>query len=195
MHKNMFQYNLESVTDEQLIQLIRDYDHREAFDELYSRHWNYLFTATFNNLRDRDDSLDICQSVFLWLWEHRKTLNIKTNIRGYLYSSIKYKIANFIRSGKIRSSYFDELQRVDTESFHENELEIKELKNLINQLVNELPEKCKEVFQLSRNENLTHKQIADKLGISEKTVDDHILRAIKKLRAPLNRLASLFLMM
>lgn len=189
----MFQYNLKSTTDEQLIELIRDYDSREAFDELYNRHWKYLFTASFNLLRDRDESMDICQIVFLWLWEHRNTINIKTNIRGYLYSSVKYKIANFIRSGKIRESFFDELKRVDTDTFQENELEVKELQIMIFHLVNDLPKKCKEVFQLSRNENLTHKQIADKLGISEKTVDDHILRALKKLKTPLNRLACIFI--
>ncbi|MEQ7801510.1 RNA polymerase sigma-70 factor [Pedobacter sp. ASV1-7] len=191
----MFQYNLKSTTDEQLIELIRDYDSREAFDELYNRHWKYLFTSSFNLLRDRDESMDICQVVFLWFWEHRKTINIKTNIRGYLYSSVKYKIANFIRSGKIRESFFDELKRVDIDTFQENEMEVKELQIMIFHLVNDLPKKCKEVFQLSRNENLTHKQIADKLGISEKTVDDHILRALKKLRTPLNRLASIFIML
>lgn len=191
----MLIYRSESYTDEKLIELIRDYDDRGAFDELYNRHWKYLFTISFNILRDRDDSLDICQSIFLWVWEHRKTLNIKTSVKGYFYSSVKYKIANFIRSGKIRENFFDELQHVDTESFQENALEVKELKALIIQLVNDLPQKCKEVFQLSRYENLTHKQIADRLGISEKTVDDHILRALKKLKIPLNRLASIFLLL
>lgn len=195
MLKKMFQYNLESATDEQLIELIRDAEDRGAFEELYNRHWKYLFTASFNMLRDRDESMDICQVVFLWLWEHRQTLNIKTSVRGYLYSSVKYKIANSIRNGKVRESFFEELKRVDVISFQENELEVKELQLLIGQLVNDLPLKCKEVFQLSRNENLTHKQIAEKLGISEKTVDDHILRALKKLKTPLNRLAGVFLML
>nr|WP_121272282.1 RNA polymerase sigma-70 factor [Pedobacter schmidteae] len=191
----MCSYSSEGFTDEKLIELIREDDDRQAFDELYNRHWKYLFTASFNMTRDRDDSLDICQAVFLWLWEHRKTLNIKTSVRGYLYSSIKYKIANFIRRGKIRDHFFDELKRVDSTAFQENELEVKELKVLINQLINDLPQKCREVFQLSRNENMTHKQIADKLGISEKTVDDHILRALKKLKTPLNKLATVFLML
>jgi len=191
----MLQYSFIHFTDERLLELIRDHDDREAFDELYNRHWKFLFTASFNMLRDRDESLDICQAVFLWLWEHRNDLNIKTNLRGYLYSSVKYKIANFIRRGKIRESFFDELKQVDAEAFQENELELKELQLLITQLVNNLPQKCKEVFQLSRNENLTHKQIADKLGISEKTVDDHILRALKKLKTPLNRMASIFLIL
>ncbi len=186
----MLETSLVNFSDDKLIELIRG-DDREAFHELYNRHWKYLFTAAFNTLRDRDDSLDICQSVFLWLWEHRETLQITTSVRGYLYSSIKYKIANLIRSGKIRSGFFEEMQRVNMDTALENELEVKELKNLIAQLINKLPLRCKEVFELSRNENLTHKQIADKLGISEKTVDDHILRAIKKLRAPLNKLASL----
>ena len=191
----MVQYNLESATDEQLIGLICENDDRQAFDELYNRHWKYLFTASFNMLRDRDESMDVCQVVFLWLWEHRQTLSIKTSVRGYLYSSVKYKIANVIRRGKVRESFFEELKQADLASFEENELEIKELQALITNLVNELPQKCKEVFQLSRNENMTHKQIAEKLGISEKTVDDHILRALKKLKTPLNKLASVFLLL
>lgn len=184
---------LANYDDESLIELMRS-DNRQAFDELYNRHWKHLFTAAFNMLKVRDDSLDICQGVFLWLWEHRKTVNIKTNVQAYLYTSVKYKIANFIRNGKVRDSFFDELRDINTADFQDNYLEVKELKNLISVLINGLPDKCRTVFHLSRNENLSHREIALKLGISEKTVDDHITRALKKLREPLGRLAMLFLM-
>lgn len=189
----MLRYCSDDYTDEMLIVLIRD-DDRAAFDELYNRHWKFLFTAAYNTLRVREDSLDVCQSVFLWFWEHRKEVNIKTSIQGYLYTSVKYKIANLIRKGKVRDNFFDELKQIDPAAFEENQLELKELRNLITQLINELPHKCREVFQLSRSQHLTHKEIALKLNISEKTVDDHITRALKKLRGPLSRLALLFVL-
>lgn len=189
----MLQHHIADFTDERLIEMIR-LDDRKAFDELYNRHWKYLFTAAFNTLRVREDSLDVCQAVFLWLWENRKEVSVKTSVQAYLYTSVKYKIANFIRNGKVRDSFFDELKRIDASAFEENELELKELKGLIAQLIGELPPKCKAVFELSRNEYLSHKEIAARLGISEKTVDDHITRALKKLRGPLNRLALLFMM-
>ncbi|WP_316789139.1 RNA polymerase sigma-70 factor [Pedobacter frigoris] len=189
----MITYRSADDTDERLMELISK-DDRMAFNELYNRHWKFLFTSAFHILKDRDDSLDICQAVFIWLWEHRKEVNIRTNVQAYLWTSVKYKIANFIRNGKVRDSFFDELKQLDASSFQQNELEVKELRMLIEQLIGELPEKCQTVFKLSRNEQLSHKEIAERLSISEKTVDDHITRALKKLRGPLSRLSMLFML-
>lgn len=138
--------------------------------------------------------MDICQALFVWLWENRLVLHITTTLKGYLYTAVKYKVANLIRNGKIRESLFDDLAPVDTLTYKSNELEIKELQGFIAQLIDGLPQRCKEVFLLSRNEHLSHKEIAVRLGISEKTVDEHIHRALNKLRLPLDRLAFIFLL-
>jgi len=189
----MLTYSATDYTDDKLLEMMAA-DDRMAFDELYNRHWKSLFNSAYRTLKDREDSLDICQVVFLWFWEHRKTLKIKTSVQAYLWTAVKYKIANLIRNGKVKASFFEELKKVDVSVFVEKDLEIKELKLLIGQLTEQLPEKCKAVFKLSRDEQLSHRQIALKLGISEKTVDDHITRALKKLRGPLNRLAVLLMM-
>lgn len=183
-------YNL--FSDVELIDLLRSGD-ETAFTELYNRHWKFMFTAAFNALRHKEDSMDVCQTVFLWLWENRLEIAIKTNLKAYLHTAVKYKIANLIRSGKVREKLLDDILLLDIRADEVLELEIKELKNFITQLVGELPDKCREVFLLSRDEHLSHKQISEKLGISEKTVDDHITRALKKLRAPLGKMASIFL--
>jgi len=179
-------------SDQQLTSLLYEGDEL-AFTEIYNRHWQFLFTAAYNALRHKEDSLDVCQSIFMWIWENHKSIHIKTNLQAYLYTAIKYKIANLIRQGKIRESLLDDVMAAEIRADEKLELEVKELKNFIDQLVNELPDKCREVFLLSRNEHLTHRQIAERLGISEKTVDDHITRALKTLKAPLGKMASIFL--
>lgn len=183
-----------SYTDQELTALLQQGD-RTAFTEIYNRYWKLMFKTAFNVSRNREDSLDVAQTVFSWVWEHRNKLNPATSLKAYLYTAIKYKIANLIRNGKYRETLFDDLEALDQRNYEAYELEIKELKNLIAQLIDELPDKCREVFILSRNENLSHKQIAERLSIAEKTVDAHISRALKQLRGPLSRMASLFLML
>jgi RNA polymerase sigma-70 factor (ECF subfamily) len=181
-------------TDRELLKLLKTGD-REAYTVLYNRHWKFLFTAAYNALRHKSDSMDVCQAVFLWLWENRLGINVEINLKGYLYTAVKYKIANLIRQGKVREILLDNLMITDIRTEEINELETKELEHFIARLIEDLPEKCKEVFLLSRNEHLSHKQISERLGISEKTVDDHITRALKKMRAPLDRMAILFLLL
>ncbi len=187
----MGKYTSTAWADNVLLDLIRmEYD-RAAFSELYNRNWQFLYNSVFNITRHHDDTLDVCQSLFLWVWENRKHLVIKTNFRAYLFVSAKYKVANMIRDGKVRETLFDgaDFEQIPDAVF--NGLEVKELKNLIHQLINELPAKCREIFVMSREQELTHKQIAAELNISVKTVDEQINRALKKLRIPLGKLASL----
>lgn len=180
-------------TDQELIALLERGD-ESAYTEVYNRHWKFLFQAAYRVSHNKEDSYDVCQAVFLWVWENRLQINPATNLKGYLYTAVKYKIANMIRNGKYRESLFEDLESIDQRRYQVDELEIKELKNFIAQLIDELPDKCREVFLLSRTDHLTHKQIAERLGIGEKTVDAHISKALQKLRGPLGRLASIFLM-
>ncbi|MBB5441078.1 RNA polymerase sigma-70 factor (ECF subfamily) [Pedobacter sp. AK017] len=189
----MVKYNSPEWTDSMLLDLIRLENDRAAFAELYDRNWHFLYNSIYNILRHHEDTMDICQSLFLWIWENRNQIVIKTNFRAYLFVAAKYKVANLIRGGKVRETLFDgtAFENITDAAF--DPLEVKELKNLIDQLINELPAKCREIFLMSREEELTHKQIAAKLKISERTVDEQISRALIKLRVPLGRLSSLIL--
>jgi len=151
------------------------------------------YKAAYQVSRHRADSLDVCQTVFLWFWENRATVQVMASVKGYLYNAVKFKLANLIRNGKVRETLFDDLEALDIHTYKSNELELKQLEAFIHQLIHELPVRCREVFLLSRNEQLSHKEIAERLGISEKTVEDHITRAIGKIRVPLERLATVFL--
>ncbi len=184
---------LTKLTDEELLSLLKQRD-MAAFTEIYNRYWKLLFNAAYHASNNREESLDICQTLFIWLWENSHVIVLKTTLKGYLYTAVKYKVANMIRNGKIRECLIDDLEAIDPRRYKENELELKELKNFISRLIDELPERCREVFLLSRDEQFSHKEIADQLGIAEKTVDEQISRALKRLRLPLGKLASIFLL-
>ena len=180
----MQQYTATEWTDDILLDLIRLEDDRAAFSELYERHWQFLYNSVYNLLRHHDDVLDVCQTLFLWIWENRTQIRIKTSFRAYLFVAAKYKVANLIRSGRVRETLFEQadFEHIPDTAF--NPAEVSELKNLIRQLIDELPPKCREIFLLSREGDLTHKQIAAQLQISEKTVDTQISRALTNYAAP-----------
>jgi RNA polymerase sigma-70 factor (ECF subfamily) len=180
-------------TDNELVNLLQDGDHA-SFTEIYDRYWKPLYNAAYQACRSREDSLDICQAIFVWIWDNRSIITIPTTLKGYLFTAVKYKVANFIRNGKVRQGFFENLASTDTQVYEENDLEIRELEIFIAQLINELPPRCREVFMMSRNEQLSHGEIATQLGIAERTVDEQIHRALKKLKTPLTKLATIFLL-
>jgi len=180
------------LSDEELMALVKADDHA-AFNAIYDRYWKFLMQAAYQVCRQRADSLDVCQTVFIWFWENRATVRVSASLKGYLYNAVKYKLANLIRNGKVRENLFDKLKTINKQTYKSNELELKQLESFIRQLIDDLPPRCRAVFLLSRDEQLSHKEIAERLDISEKTVEDHITRALTKLRGPLGRLATIFL--
>ncbi len=144
-----------------------------------------MYQSAFNLIKDHNCCKDLIQDIFTWLWERRDILEIST-LKSYLHSAVKYKVANYFRHGKVRDSFFSELENIPPEqSCIDTSLEVKELTAIILEFTNNLPKRCREVFILSRNENLTNKEIAKTLSISEKTVENQITAALKKLRISL----------
>ena len=173
-----------AYTDQQLIALLKQGEH-PAFNEIHSRYFKILFRAAYNVLRDRDAAMDIAQEIFVWFWQHREQHQVRS-IKGYLLTAVKYQVANHIRSGKVRDSFFDRMAAQQlSESFDEDTMAVRELKEIVEKFTTQLPDRCGEVFRLSRMEYLTNKEIAVKMGISEKTVEVQITNALKKLRTHL----------
>jgi len=172
--------------DEELLVLLKQSD-EEAFTEIYNRHWESLYQSAFMVLKDRSACLDVLQEVFIWLWNNRTQLKI-TSIKAYLYVAVKYKIANSIRNGKARGNLHAIIcDSIVDNPFCDSSLEVAELKKIIDQFTQELPYRCKEIFNLSRNEYLKNKEIASKLNISEKTVENQLTIALRRLRLKLGR--------
>ncbi|SJZ65945.1 RNA polymerase sigma-70 factor, ECF subfamily [Chitinophaga eiseniae] len=173
----------DAYSDLELISLLKRGD-VEAFDLLYSRHWPGMYQAAFYLLRDQNACMDIVQDIFAWLWEKREQLDIQA-VPSYLRSAVRFKVANYIRSGKIRDEFYTTLSGLSLPETPgpQDFLELNDLKAIITQVVNSLPEKCREIFLLSRDGQLTNQQIADLLNISIKTVEAQKTIALKRIRA------------
>ena len=143
-------------------------------------------------VKDLETARGIVQDVFITLWEKRSAIEVGHEMEAYLTTSVRNRCLNYLRDQKkfdrdllnFEGLLNDDCQPVD-------HLEVAELDNRIRQAVGELPEKCKEIFLLSRFENLKYQQIADKLGLSVKTVETQMSRALSHLRVRLAAYLSL----
>lgn len=168
--------------DDRLLQLISCGD-RKAFTALYRRYWSDLYQSAWKILGDQALSMDVVQDVFVWFWEKRGKWNVR-DVESYLHAAVKYKSANAIRSGKLRKAAFDrwEIKMIRSEVSQEEVWEVRELQEVIYDFTGRLPTRCQEVFRLSRFEHLSNKEIASKLNISEKTVENQITIALRRLK-------------
>ncbi|WP_158799101.1 RNA polymerase sigma-70 factor [Pedobacter sp. L105] len=176
-----------ALSDQEILTRIGDND-RAAFSELYRRYWQSLYQIAWNVLRDQESCMEVIQDVFVWLWDHRSSLQINS-VPSYLRAAVKYKVTDILRSNKVREGCFVDLNELDKIqlSIDDDPLELKELKLVIIQMSKKLPERARLIFELSRNEQLSNREIADKLGISEKTVENQITIALKKLRISMDQ--------
>ncbi|GAA4299869.1 RNA polymerase sigma-70 factor [Compostibacter hankyongensis] len=161
----------------------------EAFTVIYNRYWETLYRSAFRVLKDHDACLDIVHEIYTWLWAHRRELQI-AHLRAYLLSAVKFKVVNHIRAGRIRESFFGEAaQLLPPETADAgNNLAAKELDTAVRQCISRLPERCRTVYDLSRNEHLSHREISAKMGISVKTVENQITIALRRIRESLGSL-------
>ena len=176
-----------NISEERLIDLLMKND-RSAFTEIYNRYWKKLFIYAFKIFEDELICEDIIQEVFLDLWIKAGKTEIR-NIERYLFQSVKYKASNAISRLKFNIDHEKILKELPYNNYIELQIDEKETNEKINNAIESLPDKCREVFQLSRNENLSNKEISEKLGISVRTVEKHITNALQILRKSLGKLA------
>lgn len=183
----------DALDDSQLQTLLKIGD-KSAFAEIYERLWEQLYQQGFRILQDRDAAMDVLQEVFVWIWENRMHLEIKS-FESYLKMAVRYKVANYIRHDKVKMVVHERI-KIERESLlsEEETLELKELRLVIHQFTAQLPKRCGEIFHLSRSEWLTNPEIARKLNLSEKTVENQLTIALKKLRIHLAKNAHLLLL-
>jgi RNA polymerase sigma-19 factor, ECF subfamily len=162
-----------------------------ALASIYQYFWQPLFISAYNVLKEKAACEDILQDIFLQLWVNRESLVIHSSLRAYLYTATRYQVFRYIKTGACREMLFDKLEERLAEPSSENNLQEKETSRIINSIVNNLPEKCRVIYKLSREQQLSHKEIADQLNISTKTVENQITIALRKLRSSLNRAVSL----
>lgn len=166
-----------------------------AYLELYDRYKLLLQKHAYNKLGNMDDADDIVQELFIHLWENRATVEFSTNVSGYLYTAVRNRIFNHFHSKQRQSAYLDSLVEFINQGDFITDITIREreLTTIIEKEVNALPPRVREVFNLSRNEGLSHKEISAQLGTSEQTVSKQITNALKVLRVKLETMLSVIL--
>jgi len=179
----MNRVDIQLLTDERLIALIREND-LTAFERIYNKYWSKLYLSAYNILRDRQVAEDVTQEVLVNLWMKRGNLQLNS-LNAYLYTAVRYQVFNVIRSGKVRADLFNHLEELFSNNGGEDILSEKDINRLLDQGVAELPDKCRQIFIMSRKEHLSTKQIAERLGIAPKTVENQLTVALGRLRKTL----------
>lgn len=181
--------NVPYISDEELLLLVKQGD-TQAFTDLYNRYWKRLFVYSYKIFNDTQKCEDIVQEVFIKLWKNVRESEI-SNLEAYLFKAVKYQISNAIRNLKWEVSHDQLVSEIPQYVSADTDLETKELNQHLEASIEALPEKCKIVFLLSRRDLMSNQEIANKLGISIRTVETHIYNALQDLRKKFPRVASI----
>ena len=183
---------LENLSDKALLEVAEE---QITFRILYSRYWEALYKKAFHRFGNSDDAEDAVQEIFISLWRNKNTIQIEETLSPYLFTALKYYIIKQVYQKAKRGIQVNlstenlEYVEITTEEL----LQYKELRSVITSEVGELPERMREVYCLSRVENLQIAEIAAKLNISEQTVKNTLTTALKRLRESLSKYHCLFI--
>jgi RNA polymerase sigma-70 factor (ECF subfamily) len=183
----------QSFTDQTLLTLLKQGD-KDAYTVIYDRYKNLLYNHAYKKLGDPEEVKDVLQELFTNLWNKRVDIPVAMNLSGYLYTGIRNRILNLLSHKEVENKYLTSIQQYTQEGDYSTDLVIreKEMADLIQKEIDQLPPKMREVFLLSRKENLSHHEIAEQLSISEQTVAKQVTNALRILRV---RLGSFFFLL
>lgn len=184
----------EHYSDPELISLWQQGDEK-AFDCLYKRYVVFLVNTAAKKIRSVETAKELVQDVFMNVYLLRDQLQTTASLKSYLFTALRNKIFNYYRNEfrkkKNEQNGYHNLHVV-ANTIH-NEYEVKELQLQLQEVIQELPPQCRKVFLLSREEQLSHKEIAERLNISPNTVDQHLQKALRLLRAAVGTVLLLLL--
>lgn len=163
----------------------------EALSSIYHKYWNRLFLSAYNVLKNREACEDIVQDTFIQLWQRREQLVINTSLEVYLITATRYQVFHLIKKGYNRKGLFDNIEELFSTDSADALLDVKDTQKTINVVVETLPDKCKMIYKLSRENHLSYKEIAEQLHISPKTVENQLSIALKRIRSALSLLIQL----
>lgn len=170
----------DNVGDSLLVTRIRE-DDKKAFKSLYDRYCKRLFLFALKYLNNGTEAEEMVQSLFINIWENRKSLDPDIPVKNYIYKAAVNRIFNYLKKKAVHARYIEsEIRKGDNHSNQTYEqIFFSDLERSINSIVETLPSQQQKIFQLSRYEGLTHKEIAVKLNLSVRTVENQIYRTLK----------------
>jgi RNA polymerase sigma-70 factor (ECF subfamily) len=185
-------------SNQQLIDGIKQGD-VAAFEELYKQYYIFLCLIAEHIVRNHSDAEEIVSDVFVKLWNIRENIDITTSIKAYLVKAVHNTSINYLERSKISNKITDSLSNSEYKllvwdsDYPLGQLYEKEIMNILDNGINTLPDACRQIFILSRNEDLKYSDIADKLGISVNTVKTQMKIALARLREILKDYLMIFL--
>lgn len=176
----------QEVTKEELFIVKKMIDgDMDSFKYFFDKYYNDLCNFVNIYLHDRTLSEEIVQDIFVHIWGNKEKLKISTSVKAYLYSASKLKSLNYLRDSKNQKRIIDHLGKINSyDAFEINEsfADADEFRKILDTAIEQLPDKCREIFLLSKKEELSNREIAEQLGVSVKTVENQMTIALKKLR-------------
>ena len=152
-----------------------------TFEGFYKEHYKSFFLLACKYIKDSVQAQEIVNDVFLKIWEDGTKINIETSLKSYIYKAVINRCINAFNKNKRVLMKETDLSTIPDESYELKQIEENELKVKLYAAIDQLPSQCRKVFEMSRFEELKQQEIADKLGISIKTVKNHITIALKHL--------------
>jgi RNA polymerase sigma-70 factor (family 1) len=187
---------IENISDDLLVTRIR-HGNKDAFRLLYTRYNKKIYFFSLRYLGNNVEAEELVQSVFINVWENRESLDASLPVKSYIYKAAVNYIYNYLKKKAIRTKFIEsEIIRGENSSnltyeqvfFHDLEISI-------NSIINSFPECQQKIFKLSRIEGLSHKEIAKKLDLSERTVENQVYRSLKIIRNALKGGMALILLL
>lgn len=186
-------YGIADLNDELLLLKLKSGD-QLAFSEIYQRYWPVLYRHAFRMLKSDAESEDVVQDTFIKLWKAAPNLPDHTTLGAYLYTMVRNSVLNIIAKSSVHASYRNDLERFMVDGYELSDHLVREkiLAKLIEQEIQQLPARMREVFERKRIDHLSYKEIAEVMDISELTVKTQMNKAITILRRKLGNHIALF---
>lgn len=162
---------------------------KNQYESVFRQYYKPLCRFAFTFLKDKDDAEEIVQNLFVYLWNNSQNIEINTSVEAYLYLCVKNRCFNQLKHIKIRENY-KEHNYETLKNKHEHtsvRVETNDLEEHLTKAIEQMPEKRRQVFVLSRYEGLSYNEIAQKMDISVKTVENQMTSALKFLRQKLDK--------
>ena len=182
----------------ELVKLLKK-DDMKAFDIIYKKYSRRLYGFVFRYIKQEADTEEIVQDVFIKIWKCRNKMDVYSSFESFLFTIAHNATVNLLKKRATEQKYVEHVKslQIINESYElTDEIHYKELMQKFQGLVNELSPRQKEIFQLSREDGLSNKEIAEKLGISVQTVKNHLVTTLSFLKSKLNNgmlISSLFI--
>lgn len=165
---------------------VHEVDSDLIFEQTFKEHFGSLHAYAYTILKNDADAEEMVQNVFYKLWEKKGRIGELQSVLAYLYRAVHNECMNLIKHHKVKNTYQEHVvHQGDMEQQAHDSAEVKELEARIHATLQDLPEQCRTIFQMSRFEELKYREIADKLGLSVKTIENQMGKALKILRTKL----------